>query len=430
MKYLKISNDGILDENLIHLMGGTTKDQDSSKIGQFGTGLKYCLSYVIRNNLDFKIFLEYKEVKITTQTVKARGEDFNVIYLDGQRTSITDKMGTSWKGWMIVREIWCNALDEQNPNVEVVEEIIPEDNKTCFFIQLAGEILDTWNNWDKYFIDQSKSIAKIKTVDKECVLYNGGDKTRLYKNGVLIKEVDKPSVFAYDLPYASLNELREYSGYTPYDIVPVIYNLPERLIEVLIRTMKPGYYEWDTEYPSFISDDPSDDWGNLLDGKEVATQEIKEMMMSIYPETMRERDVIIFPDGLYRNIVTKFPRVSLASMDSGNPYIITTDKNQELLERIHSCIKKLNDCRYYIDSDLIIETARFKRDVTEALLLSDEKKIVLSEKLVIESDMYIMRALVHENEHYVSKHADERSFTSHFIDLYIQELMRNERHSK
>ena len=44
MKYLKIQNKGELDIRLISLMGGSTKTGDTTKIGRFGTGLKYTLS--------------------------------------------------------------------------------------------------------------------------------------------------------------------------------------------------------------------------------------------------------------------------------------------------------------------------------------------------------------------------------------------------
>ena len=64
MKYLKIQNQGLLDIRLVALMGGTTKANDEYKIGQFGTGLKYTLAYLIRNNIDFKIFVGTEEIKV------------------------------------------------------------------------------------------------------------------------------------------------------------------------------------------------------------------------------------------------------------------------------------------------------------------------------------------------------------------------------
>src|SRR5688572_27627437 len=112
MKYLKIKNNGELDIRLVALMGGTTKSQDNYKIGQFGSGLKYTLAYLFRNNIDFKIFTGEKEIQITIERELISGETFEIICIDGNRTSITTKMGLDWKPWMIIRELYSNALDE------------------------------------------------------------------------------------------------------------------------------------------------------------------------------------------------------------------------------------------------------------------------------------------------------------------------------
>src|SRR5687767_6513942 len=119
MKYLKIQNNGELDIRLVALMGGTTKANDRYKIGQFGTGLKYTLAFLFRNNLEFKIFCGEQEVSIHTEVEDIRGEKFEIICINGQRTSITTKMGEDWKPWMIIRELWCNALDEGGAEKEI-----------------------------------------------------------------------------------------------------------------------------------------------------------------------------------------------------------------------------------------------------------------------------------------------------------------------
>jgi hypothetical protein len=123
MKYLKIQNDGLLDIRLVALMGGTTKSNDKYKIGQFGTGLKYTLAYLFRSNLDFKIFVGTEEIKLHIEKEVIRDEDFEIICINGNRTSITTRMGEDWEAWMIIRELWCNALDEGGPFREVTSEM-------------------------------------------------------------------------------------------------------------------------------------------------------------------------------------------------------------------------------------------------------------------------------------------------------------------
>ena len=49
MKYLIITNKGEIEPQALHLVGASTKRGDSSKIGQFGSGNKYALAYLLRN---------------------------------------------------------------------------------------------------------------------------------------------------------------------------------------------------------------------------------------------------------------------------------------------------------------------------------------------------------------------------------------------
>src|SRR6185312_2743617 len=152
MKYLKIQNDGELDIRLVALMGGTTKSKDKFKIGQFGTGLKYTLAFLFRNNIDFKIMVGTEEVKISLEKELIKDEVFEIICINGNRTSITTKMGEDWFAWMIVRELWCNALDEGGAIREETEIIEGEAGKTTFYIQIDMQIANVLKEWDKYFI--------------------------------------------------------------------------------------------------------------------------------------------------------------------------------------------------------------------------------------------------------------------------------------
>ncbi len=144
MKYLKIKNNGELDIRLVALMGGTTKANDQYKIGQFGTGLKYTLAYLFRNNVEFKIFTGTKEVKLHLETETIKGEDFKIICIEGNRTSITTKMGNELQPWMIVRELYSNALDEGGAEYCLTDNSESEENTTCFYIELTPAFLQVY----------------------------------------------------------------------------------------------------------------------------------------------------------------------------------------------------------------------------------------------------------------------------------------------
>ena len=62
---------------LIALMGGTTKQTTSTKLVQWGSGLKTRLAWLIKNNLDFHISSVTERVEITRKPETIRGgEDF------------------------------------------------------------------------------------------------------------------------------------------------------------------------------------------------------------------------------------------------------------------------------------------------------------------------------------------------------------------
>src|SRR5690606_33754203 len=123
------------------------------KIGQWGSGLKYSIAYLLKNNIMFKVFIGTKEVKITTEVESISGQDFEIIYVDGEKTSLTIKMGgQDWKPWTIIRELWCNALDQGGESRDVTTEPSGEENKTSFFVQITPDFQNVIDNWSSYFI--------------------------------------------------------------------------------------------------------------------------------------------------------------------------------------------------------------------------------------------------------------------------------------
>jgi len=240
MKYLKIQNKGELDIRLIALMGGTTKSNDEFKIGQFGTGLKYTLAYLYRNNLYFKIFVGANEVKINIETEKIGEEIFEIICINGHRTSITTKMGYDWNAWMILRELWCNALDEGDAEKSETEIMSGVDNTTTFYIQIDSQIREVLNDWKKYFIHDQEAIY----TGKNYAIYPSGDHLCIYKQGVLIHEdKNRTSVFSYDVKNAQINELRQFTGSVTHAITNCLYECNEKAVRYFLENVSEQNFE-------------------------------------------------------------------------------------------------------------------------------------------------------------------------------------------
>lgn len=240
MKYLKITNSGVLDPRLIFLMGGTTKSNDITKIGTFGTGLKYAISYFIRNNIDFRLFVGEDEVIFNTEESSIGGNQFEEIYCNGKSMNITTHYGHQWKAWEALREIWCNALDEggaEKHNVTTRSKIIGKPDTTTIYIQMTKEISEVVTNWGDYFLNDTPIFE-----DETIAIYpNDGNKLKLYKNTVLIdSQGTYKSLFKYDIKGAELNELRQYRGYNRADIGRALLNSNKEVIDVLLKAIQDG----------------------------------------------------------------------------------------------------------------------------------------------------------------------------------------------
>ncbi len=205
MKYIKIKNNGIIEPEALHLVGASTKRNDSTKIGQFGSGNKYALAYLLRNGYEVKVFGGTKEITIETKKQEWRGSDWNVVYINGEKTSITTEMGKDWKFWQAIREIYCNAMDEGGYTMDFVQEIKPIENETHFYIDTKKDVAEFVSNFDNYFATNKKVLF-------ECslgrILEKTGTNANIYRKGVKCFMSNKTSVFDYDFNDIDIDENR------------------------------------------------------------------------------------------------------------------------------------------------------------------------------------------------------------------------------
>jgi hypothetical protein len=418
MKYLKIQNDGVLDIRLVALMGGTTKSKDKYKIGQFGTGLKYALAYLFRNNLDFKIFCGAQDVDITLDKENIKGEDFEIICINGHRTSITTNMGDSWEGWMIIREFWCNALDEGGAAWEITDAVDGEEGKTSIYIQLAGAIPEVIKNWNNYFIHNQEPIFS----NDGYALYPAGNKLRIYKQGVLIFEHDTlPSVFSYDIKDAEINELREFKGYPALSITNALCDANEKAARYFLETINDKHYEaGDMSFEWYQS------WGSawrsvIGSGKLIYPKVLDDLKArGAHPD---EAGLIIVPKNLYTSLTKQFEGIGAVTVASkiGNFY---PTHNDETEARVKQALTILEACNYIIHPELQFVYGFFEDKTTQAQIHIKEMKIFISNALLQQPLFVIVGMLVEENEHFNTGLDDcTRGFQQHFINLYTRQLL-------
>lgn len=419
MKYLKIQNDGVLDIRLVALMGGTTKANDQYKIGQFGTGLKYTLAFLYRNNLDFKIYCGKDEVKISTEFETIRDETFEIICINGQRTSITTRMGSEWSAWMIVRELWCNALDEGGAVRDETEETVGTEGCTAIYIQIDTEIRHVINDWHKYFIHSQEPIWS----SNEYALYPAGDHLCIYKQGVLIYEdKEERAVFGYDMKSASINELRELQYSAPYCIVCCLTMSDEKAASYFLENVTESHaegkdtfsYEW---YRSFNSA-----WRNVIGSGKLIYQKVIDASAA-RGNTIDMTGMILVPKSVYRALSKQFEGVGALRVASkiGDFF---EDYDPIIENKIKQGITILEACGYVMHPDLQYRYGFFEDKLIEAQINLDQKIIYVSKTLLQKPLFTIVGMLIEENEHFNTGMKDHtREFQQHFINLYTRALL-------
>lgn len=419
MKYLKIQNDGLLDIRLVALMGGTTKSNDKYKIGQFGTGLKYTLAFLYRNNLDFKIFVGKDEVNLHTEKEVIRDEEFEIICINGQRTSITTKMGENWEAWMIIRELWCNALDEGGAVKEETEVLSGTENKTTFFIQIDKQLRTVINNWCKYFIHGEEPIYKNHTY----AFYPAGDHLCLYKQGVLIKEVaNTKSVFSYDIGNADINELREYNGAISYPICHALCEADEKTASYFLENVREDHFEGSSamDYNWYKSFNIS--WRNVIGSAKLIYRKVLDEIKA-RGATPDEAGLIIVPEILYKALTKQFEGVGALQLASKIGDFYETF-NEDMEGKIKQGLTILEHANYVMHPKLEFVYGFFEDKTVLAKVSLNEKMVYVSNTLLQKPLFTIVGMLIEENEHFNTGLSDHtREFQQHFIDLYTRQLL-------
>lgn len=244
MNYIKITNRGQIEPQALHLVGASTKRNDASKIGQFGSGNKYALAYLIRNQYNPKIYSGTQEIEISTVKESFRGEEFNIVCINGEKTSITSEMGKDWKFWQAVREIYCNAIDEGGHSIEFVQNIEPIEGFTQFYIENKGEVMEFMSNFDTFFANPNKVLFEC---EHGRILKKSGTTANIFRKGIRCHNSQKQSSYDYDFSNIAVNEDRlvMYSWQIDEKIWKLIYSCTDKEVirNIICKTDSSDFIE-------------------------------------------------------------------------------------------------------------------------------------------------------------------------------------------
>lgn len=423
MKYLKIQNNGELDIRLVALMGGTTKQNAKFKIGRFGTGLKYTMAYLYRNNIDFKCFSGLNEVKIHTEKELIGEQEFEIICINHNRTSITTQMGQDWTAWMIIRELWCNALDEGGNLKDVVndDQATGEESKTTFYVQLTPEINEVLNNWGSYFIHDQTPMFE----NGEYAIYDSriGDGTlKLYKQGVLIFQSPEKALFSYDIKAASINELREFKGVVSLDVLSALSSPNTDVINHFFANIKEDHYEgghMDYDWYSTFGDV----WSMAMGEQKIVSYETVRHIEQNGIDPEQIKNAIKLPKKVYSALSKAFEGCRLLR-SAQNDKEFYEAKDPRIEEKINEAINYLFQSEYALHPDLKVVYGFFMDKDTKIGLSKRRKELMVSAACLTLTDREIAMQLIEKNEMYATNFGDcTRELQSHFIGLYAKTLL-------
>ena len=193
MSYVIFKNKGVIDKRAITIMGLSSKD-NPNPIGFFGTGLKYSIATLLRNNIDITIYAGTEELKLTSELVKFRNEEFRVISMNEQELGYATDLGKTWQIWQAFRELYSNCLDECGEIFETNSLVKPEEGHTTIIVR-GGLFAEQFRNKGTIFIEDTE-IPFTKSTRAE--VYTGCSHGSVYYRKVKIKEQVMP-LFKYNI---------------------------------------------------------------------------------------------------------------------------------------------------------------------------------------------------------------------------------------
>lgn len=194
LEWVSFVNPGSLNIDAIRVFGLTAKPGSDSPIGQFGTGLKYAISTIIRTGGELIVETEDESYSFTVKPKKFRGKEVFFIHMNNYELPFTTELGKNWQPWQAYRELAANAIDEGGATLLGRGKL---ENGFTRVSVLHDNFPELFNEPGSVFLD--KRLRK-RFADDKIEVYDAPSK-RMYYRGIRVADLEKPSMFTYNFLY-------------------------------------------------------------------------------------------------------------------------------------------------------------------------------------------------------------------------------------
>ena len=222
--YLMVQNQGEIPLWGIRLLGLSRKTED--KIGKFGTGLKEAIALLIRKNLKPIIFTGLVKIDFDVHNFDGVDEicfrpdhDFKRFKANEWHTlNISPELGKEdWDNlYQALREIFCNARDEQNLMHQITDQVVGTEGITKVFVPASPEITEAYGQIHSKLLFLGDRAPQYKNDIGNIYSKLEPSPSLIYHKGVFIQQSPEQSLFDYDLNDIKLNESRSTDWYYVY----------------------------------------------------------------------------------------------------------------------------------------------------------------------------------------------------------------------
>lgn len=381
--YIIFENTGEINPTSITTFGVSSKET-KNPIGFFGTGLKYAISILLRENQHIQILSGKKSFNFSVSREKIRVDHFDIIKMNGRKLGFTTELGKTWGMDEAFRELYCNTVDEGGRCYTADKEPLGEKGKTYIVIH-GKNFYKSYLNKDKIILS-STPIAILPNME-----IHPGPSSHIYYRNIKAETLDIPSKYTYNI--TSPEELTE--DRTLKAVYSIFYKIRDDIAEALkdenlledIISVKDKYKEKDLcfTYISFPSELFLSKATELL---QKPNQTLNESILALLAR--REPDLSLYEE------------VQLSEL------------NKQKLERCITFCEKLN---YKVRKYPIKTVSNLGRGM---LGLAKNNTIYISSELFLLGNNLLAGTLIEEYLHLEENYADlTREFQNYLINKIV-----------